>query len=198
MKYFSIAGVSIVLAVLAAGCIGPGTTFVGPDTHNGQTPPGLWRTVGGDGCYWARLDATGAIIENEFSPGGPRYAMIEPTDGLFETQGCITWWQQSPNNALGIGLVGVPGQPFDQGDFLVKAEITPGQYVAAGSPSGCYWRVHQDRTDSVPRPHRLLTITSVADRSLSRSNPPTTASRRLVAGRGSGRGAEDPAGRSES
>ena len=139
MKYFSIAGVSIVLAVLAAGCIGPGTTFVGPDTHNGQTPPGLWRTVGGDGCYWARLDATGAIIENEFSPGGPRYAMIEPTDGLFETQGCITWWQQSPNNALGIGLVGVPGQPFDQGDFLVKAEITPGQYVAAGSPSGCYW-----------------------------------------------------------
>ena len=131
------------VATVATGCIGQGTHVgIGPNLGAGQTPAGLWRTVGGEGCYWARLSGfsgnTSDIIANEFSFSGPRYAQILPTDAGFETSGCFPFWQVAPVNPTGGPFMAVPGQPFNEGDYLVNAEVAPGTYSSPGG-SGCYW-----------------------------------------------------------
>lgn len=76
---------------------GPLTTFgdgvweVGVDVA-----PGKYKTAGTDsyGCYYARLqnnDGTVAdIISNGFGQG-PVTVTVKPTDGYFETSGCVDW-----------------------------------------------------------------------------------------------------------
>lgn len=52
--------------------------------------PGLYRTDGGVGCYWARLNSSNTtdFIDNHFG-SGPQ--TVEISGGWFESSGCGTW-----------------------------------------------------------------------------------------------------------
>jgi hypothetical protein len=54
--------------------------------------PGVYRSAGGTGCYWARLKtlATNSYIDNN-NGVGPQVVEIRPTDGAFLTRDCGTW-----------------------------------------------------------------------------------------------------------
>jgi hypothetical protein len=76
---------------------GPLTTFgdgvweVGVDIA-----PGKYKTTGTDsyGCYYARLQHNDGTVEDIISNGfgqGPVTVTVKPTDGYFETSGCVDW-----------------------------------------------------------------------------------------------------------
>jgi hypothetical protein len=128
-----------------AGCIGPGTHPVTQQVQNGTIGVGLWRSLGGDACYWARLRAfsgqPGDVIADDLSHDGPRYVQVLPTDAGFEQSGCLPFWQEPGAFARPLAT---PGQPFGPGDFKVGYEVTPGVYRSPGADparpkSVCYW-----------------------------------------------------------
>ncbi len=131
------------MALLVSGCLGPGVHPVAPLADN-TAPPGLWRTLGGEGCYWERLSGYGGtfgeIIANDFSLGGPRYVEIEPTDVAFNQQGCSNFFQIWPPGPWTTPLI-QQGAPFGDGDWKVNYEVAPGTYSAPGAApgGGCYW-----------------------------------------------------------
>lgn len=102
--------------------------------------PGLYRTLGGEGCYWARSsDASGSvesIIANRFMAGGRAVVEVEETDAVFLTQRCGTWWPVVEGDM-------VPMTTFEQGDHLVGRDIEPGTYTSPGGES-CYWSRSSD------------------------------------------------------
>jgi hypothetical protein len=57
-----------------------------------EVPPGIYKTAGGDGCYWARLSSftTSDIVDNG-NITGPTTIQIAPTDKAFEISGGCTW-----------------------------------------------------------------------------------------------------------
>jgi hypothetical protein len=123
-----------VIALVASGCVKPGIHRVG------QLPsPGLWHTLGGNGCYWARLSgfsgSLGEIIANDFSSGGPRWVEIESTDAGFETDGCVPWWKEPGPFSRPLAR---RNQPFGPGDYKLGFEIASGHYASNGGPD-CYW-----------------------------------------------------------
>jgi hypothetical protein len=73
----------------AAAIDGDGTYEVGVDIK-----PGKYKTVGGEGCYWARLSNLDggfeAIIANEFS-NGRQTVTVKKSDRGFKTSGCGEW-----------------------------------------------------------------------------------------------------------
>ena len=73
---------------------GPKTTISTNGTFvvNTDIVPGTYRTNGGTGCYWARLNSldTGDVIDNNVSDG-PQVVRIKPTDTAFMTRDCGTW-----------------------------------------------------------------------------------------------------------
>ncbi len=73
---------------------GPKTTISTNGTFvvNTDIAPGTYRTNGGTGCYWARLNSldTGDVLDNNVSDG-PQVVRIRPTDTAFMTRGCGTW-----------------------------------------------------------------------------------------------------------
>ena len=55
--------------------------------------PGTYASAGpveGTKCYWKRVAADNAIIDNALS-GKPQVVTIEPTDAAFKTSGCQPW-----------------------------------------------------------------------------------------------------------
>lgn len=127
-----------VLAVLAAACVRPGMWPIGSPGDGGMLP-GVYRTMGGGGCYWERRsnlsgDFSG-IIANGFSSWEPQYVEVKASDAGFETNGCITWWRY-PDGPYAGPLV-TPGQPFGPGMFMTNYEIVAGTYMAVGE--NCYW-----------------------------------------------------------
>jgi hypothetical protein len=55
--------------------------------------PGTYASAGpveGTKCYWKRVAADNAIIDNALS-GKPQVVTIEPTDAAFKTTGCQPW-----------------------------------------------------------------------------------------------------------
>ncbi len=134
-----------VAAIALAGCLGAGTYPVTEHVQNGTAGVGLWRTLGGDACYWARLRAfsgqPGDVIADDLSHGGPRYVQILPTDAGFKQTGCLTFWQEPGPWAQPLAT---PGQPFGAGDFMIDYEVAPGVYQAPGADPAtpkrvCYW-----------------------------------------------------------
>lgn len=96
--------VTVVVAMLVlAGCLVDSTYPVG--AGNGRAAPGLWRTPGSDGCYWARLSGFSGsiddIIANDFSSGGPQYVQIGASD---VRQGRL---RTRPGRVLGLWFVGL-------------------------------------------------------------------------------------------
>jgi len=62
---------------------GEGIYIVGTDVQ-----PGRYRSDGGSGCYWARMNANGDdIIDNDISDG-PTVVTIQPTDGIIKVSRC--------------------------------------------------------------------------------------------------------------
>ena len=52
----------------------------------------LGRTIGGDGCYWERLDRAGNIIDNNFVSAGLRVEVnILASDFSFHSEDCGMW-----------------------------------------------------------------------------------------------------------
>jgi len=67
-----------------------GTVIVGVDIA-----PGIWRSAGGDGCYWERLSGfSGSLVDieaNDFTTGGPVVVQIAASDKGFSSNRCGTW-----------------------------------------------------------------------------------------------------------
>lgn len=133
---------SVVLAppAQAQEPFGDGTYAVGE-----RLAPGLYRTLGGPGCYWARSsDASGAvtsILANRFMAGGRAVVEVEATDAVLSTQGCGTWWPVVDGDM-------VPMTTFEQGDLLVGRDVEPGTYASEGGES-CYWSRSSDASGSI-------------------------------------------------
>ena len=132
----------LVSMLALAGRLAPGTRSVGSNLGAGQTPPGLWRTIGGESCYWAcprgLSGQSGDIIASSLTHGGPRYVRVLNSDAAFETKGCVPFWQE-------------PGPFRSRSRFPVSrsARVTSvwatsrgGTYTAPGSSLGqaCVWR----------------------------------------------------------
>jgi hypothetical protein len=142
-------------ALLLTGCLGPGSYPVSPTLQNGHASVGLWHTVGGDGCFWARRDAVGHTIANDIG-NGPRYVDIQPTDAYFETTGCQAWVQADGALDHKYGLT-AQGQLQGDGQWRVGAEIPAGTYQAT-QPLTCYWaRLNSFRgTDDTTAPTSII------------------------------------------
>jgi hypothetical protein len=125
---------------LLAGCIPQGNHTVSSFGAGGISP-GLWRTLGGDTCSWARREANGTALSQGLAHTGPRSVQVDPSDGSFEQQGCLPFWQQPGPFATPLrdpfALT-----PFGEGDWMVNADVTSGwYYYAPGAPPGgtCRW-----------------------------------------------------------
>lgn len=64
---------------------GDGTYIVGDDIE-----PGTYKSSGGEGCYWARLDKGGDIIDNEIGDG-PAVVNVQPGDFSLRVSSCATF-----------------------------------------------------------------------------------------------------------
>lgn len=62
---------------------GDGLYLVGVDVQ-----PGTYRSEGGANCYWARLNATGDDILDNYYGAGATVLTIQPGDGVVEVSGC--------------------------------------------------------------------------------------------------------------
>ncbi len=131
-------------ALALAACVPVGVYSVG-NPGAGGLPSGLWRSLGGDACYWARLrafsGAPGDVIADDLSHGGPRYVQIAANDAGFRQTGCYAFWQEPGPYARPLAT---PGQPFGPGDFAVSYELAPGVYRSPGADPAfpnrlCYW-----------------------------------------------------------
>lgn len=67
---------------------GDGTYEVGVDIQ-----PGKYKSPGGNGCYWARLDRVQQIIDNDLSDG-PTVVTVQKTDGYLKLSNCT--WTKTP------------------------------------------------------------------------------------------------------
>ena len=67
-----------------------GTFIVGTDLS-----AGVWKSTGGDYCYWARVKGFGGtlndILANNNVLGGSTIVTIKSTDKGFITRGCGSW-----------------------------------------------------------------------------------------------------------
>ena len=107
--------------------------------------PGLYRTLGGPGCYWTRSSdasgSVGSILANRYMAGGRAVVEVQATDAVFSTQRCGTWWPVVDGDM-------VPMATFGQGDHLVGRDIEPGTYTAGGGQT-CYWARSSDASGAV-------------------------------------------------
>ena len=128
-----------VLAVALAGCFGNGFHRVGTPLTSEQMPPGLWRSLGGNGCTWWRFDANGAVVGASTHSTGPQFMQVAPDDSLTAIRNCVPFTQQPGPFTHPVVQ---PGQPFGDGDFLTTYELKPGRYHASFTAgTSCTWSV---------------------------------------------------------
>jgi len=78
------AAVTTTEQTIAANTIpGDGLFIVGADVQ-----PGTYKSDGGSPCYWARLNATGDDIIDNYLGDGQTVMTVQGGDGLIETSGC--------------------------------------------------------------------------------------------------------------
>jgi hypothetical protein len=129
----ALVGLAIASLVLTA-CFGPGLHSVGTPLTSTQMPPGLWRSLGGNDCTWARVRATGVAGRN-IRTKGPQYMQVDVGDKGTAIGNCFPFWQQPGPFAKPFAQ---PGSDFGDGDFLVGYELAPGTYTAPGGGL-CNW-----------------------------------------------------------
>lgn len=133
--------IGLLAASLAlAGCFGQGIHRVASPLTATQMPPGLWRSLGGPGCTWARIGSGDAgIVGRNLVTDGPQYLQVASSDLGIAIGNCAPFWQQSGGLARPLAQ---PGSSFGPGDFLVGYEVAPGTYVATPPPGQvCTWSV---------------------------------------------------------
>jgi hypothetical protein len=130
----ALVGLALGSLVLTA-CFGNGFHAVGTPLTHDQMPPGLWRSLGGDGCSWARVRAHGVLAGHNIRTSGPQYMQVETGDVGTAVSNCFPFWQQPGGFARPLVQ---PGNDFGDGDFLVDYEVRPGTYTAPGG-SQCNW-----------------------------------------------------------
>jgi hypothetical protein len=117
--------------------------------------PGTYRTLGGGGCYWARLrsfsGSVSSILAND-NAVGPAVVTIKRTDKGFETRGCGNWTRN-------LHRVTKSMTRFGQGTFIVRTDIAPGTYRSSGG-SACYWERLRDFTGGL---YSIIAKTTPAD-----------------------------------
>lgn len=141
-RRFGVLAVIVVGSVALAGCLKPGTST--PQTTPGYGP-GLWHSIGGDTCYWARLrDLTGgtdSIIANGIG-AGPVWVQLDGTEAGFQVNGCIPFEREDPAGPwAGTGRHD-PSQPIGPGMYIAGLEMPAGTYATGGPAAGssdCYW-----------------------------------------------------------
>ena len=122
---------NIAAAATGARTFGDGTHRVGKDVM-----PGTYRapSVGGFGCYWARLrnfsGGLNAIIANG-NESAPALVTIKSTDRGFESNGCGTWTSN-------LKRITKSRTRFGAGTYIVGTDVAPGTFVSKGGGS-CYW-----------------------------------------------------------
>ena len=119
---------------MLTACFGNGLHAVGTPLTSTQMPPGLWRSLGGNQCTWARV-GTGGVTGRNIRTSGPQYMQVEPGDVGTAIGDCVPFWQQPGPFATPLVQ---PGSDFGNGDFLVGYEVQPGTYVASGGAQ-CTW-----------------------------------------------------------
>ena len=98
--------------------------------------PGKWHSTGtGTGCYWARRDSNGELIDNHFGMAGGT-ANIRSTDFEVEFDDCGVW--EYVENAERV-LQSHATDPKRDGFYTVGVEIAPGRWKSTGTGDGCYW-----------------------------------------------------------
>ena len=103
-------------------------------------PPGLWRSLGGSACTWARVDnGSRAVAGRNVRTNGPQYMQLEASDFGAAIGNCVPFWQHPGPSSKPLAQ---PGNPFGDGDFLVGYEVMPGTYRATAPPGQvCSWSV---------------------------------------------------------
>ena len=112
------------------GAFADGTWRVGTTVE-----PGIYRTLGGPACHWARLSGFGGtraeVIADNYSSGpflaGPQIVRIADTDAGFTATGCGTWRRQS------TPPVPVPNATPADGTWRVGIDVAPGTYRTPGT-----------------------------------------------------------------
>ena len=120
---------------MLTACFGPGFHAVGTPLMHNQMPPGLWRSLGGDQCTWARVRTNGALAGRNIRTNGPQYMQVDVGDVGTAIGSCLPFWQQPGPFAKPLVQ---PGSDFGDGDFLVDYEVRPGTYTAPGGAQ-CNW-----------------------------------------------------------
>jgi len=90
--------------------------------------PGTYRSLGGDGCYWARLKnfsgSLSSIVANE-NADGPTLVTIKSSDRGFETARCRNWTRN-------LRRITKSMTRFGEGTYIVRVDIAPGTYRSRG------------------------------------------------------------------
>ncbi len=112
-----------------------GTWLVGSDVQ-----AGTYRTrQASPGCYWERdKDLNGgvdSILAND-NTDSPSVVTILATDKAFKASNCGTW-------VTDLSQITSSTTSFDNGDFIVGTDVSPGTYRSVASP-GCYWERETD------------------------------------------------------
>jgi Glycosyl hydrolases family 43 len=131
-----VVAVVAVCTVALAGCFGNGVHRVGSPLTSQQMPPGLWRSLGGSECSWARVGGS-AVTGTSTHTNGPQYVQIDGSDAGLTVDKCLPFWQDPGPFARPLAQ---PGSPFGDGDFRVGSEVAAGTYSAT-FPAGqrCSW-----------------------------------------------------------
>jgi hypothetical protein len=109
---------------------GDGTYRVGT-----QIKPGLYKSTGGEFCYWERLSGfSGSLYEinANYLGSGRTYVQILPGDVGFMTSGCGAWTTVPSTGAKATTITA-------DGTYRVGIDILPGTYYGFGSGDSCYW-----------------------------------------------------------
>ena len=123
-------------SVALAGCFGNGVHRVGSPLTSQQMPPGLWRSLGGSQCSWARVGGS-TVTGTSTHTNGPQYVQIQGSDVGLTVDQCLPFWQDPGPFARPLAQ---PGSPFGDGDFLVGSEVAAGTYSATFPPGQrCSW-----------------------------------------------------------
>jgi hypothetical protein len=134
--------------------------------------PGTYRSLGGDGCYWARLKnfsgEIGGILANA-NADGPTLVTIKPSDKGFDSSGCATW-------TANLRRITPSRTHFGAGMYIVNTDVAPGIYRSAAGKD-CYWQRMSDFTgqttsgviaNGIGTAHPVVTI-KASDRGFSSS-----------------------------
>ncbi|SFC14413.1 hypothetical protein [Streptomyces aidingensis] len=111
-------------------------------------PPGLYRSVDNDFCYWERNNGGEDEFESIIANGtveGQAYVQIAETDVYFDTEDCGDW-TPVPEGVTGEQATEIPG---NGGTFMVGVDIAPGTYKSAGNTEECYWERLTDLSGSL-------------------------------------------------